>query len=335
MKKMCFAVLWVSALVIGLLGLNRVMRREDGDLKYSAFYAETQPIDVYLLGTSHVMDGFYPMELWRDYGIVSYNLGNSAETMEATYWTLRLALQKNKPKLAVVDVCYVDRAQSISANLPLSHTFMDAVPLSAEKLRAIWALFPEGSRAEFVFPLAVHHTRWEEFLNGAQRMTNCVPFMRGAEMRASRIAADPFTRTQEIDGTDTPGKQALRRIIELCQSEGIEIMLTALPYPAPDERQRMMNSVQEIADAYGVPFYNLFDVEGLVDFETDFCDGVSHLNPDGAVKVTAWLGETLSQAYDLPDRRSDAAYAHWDEALAEYEAAYARDWSGMSLLVNK
>lgn len=332
MKRMCFAGVWLFALVVCLLGLDRAMRREDSDLKYSAFYAETQPIDVYFLGTSHVIDGIYPMELWLDYGIVSYNLGNSAETMEATYWTLRLALQKNKPKVAVVDVGYVDRAQSISANLPLSHTYLDSVPLSVEKLRAIWSLFPEGSRAEFVFPLAVHHTRWEEFLDGVQKTTDCVPCMRGAELHTGRIAAESFQRTLERDETDTPGKQALRRIIELCRDEGIEVELIGLPYPAEAERQQMMNSVQSIADEYGVQYHSLFDVEGLVDFYTDFCDGISHLNPDGAVKVTAWLGEMLSESYDLPDRRGDPAYAHWNEALAEYEALYEREWSAMSLL---
>ena len=332
MKRMCFAGVWLFALVVCLLGLDQTMRREDSDLKYSAFYAETQPIDVYFLGTSHVIDGIYPMELWHDYGIVSYNLGNSAETMEATYWTLRLALQKNKPKVAVVDVGYVDRAQSISANLPLSHTYLDSVPLSVEKLRAIWSLFPEGSRAEFVFPLAVHHTRWEEFLDGVQKTTDCVPCMRGAELRVGRIAADSFQRTLERDETDTPGKQALRRIIELCRDEGIEVELIGLPYPAEAERQQMMNSVQSIADEYGVQYHSLFDVEGLVDFYTDFCDGISHLNPDGAVKVTGWLGEMLSESYDLPDRRGDPAYAHWNEALAEYEALYEREWSAMSLL---
>ena len=83
MKKVGFAVLWAAALVVCLLGLDRALRREDGARKYSAFYEETQPIDVYFLGTSHVMDAVYPMELWRDYGIVSYNFGNPAETPEA------------------------------------------------------------------------------------------------------------------------------------------------------------------------------------------------------------------------------------------------------------
>ena len=111
--------------------------------------------------------------------------------------------------------------------------------------------------------------------------------------------------------------------------------LIAVPYPADEAKQRMMNSAQAIADEYGIAFYNLFDVEGLVDFDTDCYDAMSHLNPDGAVKVSAWLGETLSAAYDLPDRRGNAGYAHWDAALAEYEAIYEREWAGESLLTGE
>ena len=335
MKKVGFAVLWAAALVVCLLGLDRALRREDGARKYSAFYAETQPIDVYFLGTSHVMDAVYPMELWRDYGIVSYNFGNPAETPEATYWTLRLALAQNKPKLVVMDVCYIDRAQSESGSAALAHLYLDEVPLSMEKLRAIWSLFPAGSRAEFVFPLIANHGRWEELLGGAQDTTDCLPCMRGAELRVGRAEPAPFVRTLEADATETPGKQAVRSIIELCRSEGIEVALIAVPYPADEAKQRMMNSAQAIADEYGIAFYNLFDVEGLVDFDTDCYDAMSHLNPDGAVKVSAWLGETLSAAYDLPDRRGDAGYAHWDAALAEYQEIYEREWAGESLLTGE
>ncbi|MFR2149669.1 MAG: hypothetical protein ACLS7Z_03415 [Christensenellales bacterium] len=46
------------------LALNRVMLREDSEKKYGAFYGEKQPIDVFFLGTSHVMDAVYPTELY-------------------------------------------------------------------------------------------------------------------------------------------------------------------------------------------------------------------------------------------------------------------------------
>ena len=93
-----------------------------------------------------------------------------------------------------------------------------------------------------------------------------------------------------------------------------------------------MNRVQALAQELGVPFLNLFDVEGLVDFDTDCYDYLGHMNPDGATKITAYLGRWLTERYALEDRRGDAAYAHWNDRLALYEAAREEQWGGMTLL---
>ena len=85
-KRFC---LFALALALSLLALNRVMLREDSEKKYGAFYGEKQPIDVFFLGTSHVMDAVYPTELYDRAGITGYNLANPAETLEATAWTLK------------------------------------------------------------------------------------------------------------------------------------------------------------------------------------------------------------------------------------------------------
>ena len=332
MKRVFGVILWLALLAACLFGLERLFRRADGEQKYSAFFEETQPIDVFFLGTSHVMDAVYPMELWRDYGLTSYNLGNPSETPEATYWTLRLALRTHKPKLVLMDVCYIDRAQAELGNYALSHVFMDEVPLSPLKLQAIWSMFPKGERAAYVWPLYYSHGRWEEMLLGGEDTTACVPAMRGSELRIGRVKPAPFTRTTEMNDQDTPGKQAIRRIIELCRAEGIEVALMAIPYPADEEKQKMMNSAQLIAQEYDVPFYNLFDEDGLVDFETDCYDEMSHLNPDGAIKVSAWLGERITSDFSLEDPRGDAAYAHWNDALREYEQMLRSQWAAQSLL---
>lgn len=326
------AMLWLLALAVCLLALERAMRLPDGEQKYGAFFEETEPIDVFFLGTSHVMDAVYPMELWRQAGISSYNLGNPSETLEASYWTLRLALETHTPQAVLIDVCYIDREQSAVSNYALSHLFLDETPFSREKLAAIWALFPEGARAEFVFPLIFSHSRWEEIAAGAQATTDCVPCMKGAELRVGRSEPAPFVRTAEMDLTETAGKQALRDILALCEEKGIAAMLMAIPYPAEESRQMMMNSAQRIADEYGVPFLNLFDVEGLVDFETDCYDEMSHLNPDGALKISRYLTGALTDRLALEDRRDDPAYADWNEALAEYEQLLQARWADESLL---
>ena len=323
-KRFC---LFALALALSLLALNRVMLREDSEKKYGAFYGEKQPIDVFFLGTSHVMDAVYPTELYDRAGIIGYNLANPAETLEATAWTLKLALQRQKPKVVVVDVCYIDKAQR-DAVYSLEHLFLDAVPLSLTKWQAVRALFPETRRAEYIFPLAAYHTRWEEMLfGGGERMTDSEPFMKGAELRVGRAHPAAFTRTTEMDLTETEGKRALAQIIEFCRAEGIEAALLAVPYPADEAKQRMMNSAQAIADQYGVPFYNLFDGSAGVDFEVDCYDEASHLNPDGAVKVSAYLSERLAADFDLPDHRQDAAFSAWNDAVSAYRQALKARWT--------
>ena len=69
---------------------------------------------------------------------------------------------------------------------------------------------------------------------------------------------------------------------------------------------------------------------GVVDYAEDCYDDVGHLNPDGASKTTAYLGQWLRENFDLPDHRGDSAYAHWDEYLAQYEAHRQTLWGGMT-----
>ena len=334
MKAYIRAAVWLLALIFCLFGMDHALRRGDGKLKYQAFFEEKMDYDVFFLGTSHMMDAVYPIELWRDYGITSYNLGNTAEPMDNTYWTLRLASKYHVPKVVVIDMAYLDRIQATQMHTyQFAHGFLDEIPLSLDKIRAVWAVFPEGKRAEFVFPLALYHTRWEELFDGpVQANTDAVPCMLGAELRVGRSEPAPFVRTQEMAQQTLAGEPALREIISLCREKGIMPVLTGIPYPADEAQQQVINRAQTLANELNVQYVNLFDAEGLVDFETDCYDPASHLNPDGATKVTAYLGAWLSEQCALEDKRGDVRYAHWNAALAEYEQLRKAQWSEMSLI---
>lgn len=330
MKRYAKVVLWLLVFCAGLFVMDRVMRRDDGKERYNLFFEDQAGFDVFLLGNSHVLDGVYPIEMWRDHGIVSFNFGNTGEPLCNTYWTLRLLLPYGKPKVALIDVSYIDR---IKTSYTFAHEFMDQLPLSAEKIRAVYALFPEGRRQEFLFPLSLYHTRWEEFIDGVpDRYMTVYPCMFGAELRTGRHEPDAFTRTTKMAEEPSACEPWLRDIIELCRAEGVEPVLMVVPFPAAESMQEHINRVQLVADEYGVSFLNLFDVPGLVDFDTDCYDPASHLNPDGATKVTRYVGQWLSDHCDLPDRRSDPRYAHWHDALETYTQLRRDVWSGQSLI---
>lgn len=101
---------------------------------------------------------------------------------------------------------------------------------------------------------------------------------------------------------------------------GIRVMLVNLPYPCPNnsEEQLYTNAVWYTAEEYGIEYIDFVYMDQIVDYSTDCYDPASHLNPSGAWKVTDFLGQHLSQAYDLPDHRVEAAYASWDKDYAAY-----------------
>lgn len=327
MKRILCVLLLLLAVVGGLLLCDRVTRRDDAERKFGPFFSEKQDIDVFFMGTSHVLDGVAPMELWRDYGISSYNMATSSETLGMTEQILKLSARTHKPKLALIDVYYIDKPDDLEWVYSYRHLFFDAVPFSPAKLDAVRAIQPQNSWLEFMMPFSLYHSRWEELLAGdSARLVDCEPFMMGGELRFGSCIPLPYTRTHDIAAEELPGEAALRRIIAYCRENGIEPVLMALPAPVSEEEQMNMNRAQLLADELDVTFLNLFDEDTGIDFPADCYDYLGHMNPNGTSKMTAFLGRWISEHYDLTDHRADAAYSAWNDRLAEYEAYRAEHW---------
>ena len=72
---------------------------------------DSHRMDVLFFGNSHMGNAVYPMELWRNQGIVSYNLAGFGHRIASTYWVMKNALDEAQPKLVVIDChsLYFDR----------------------------------------------------------------------------------------------------------------------------------------------------------------------------------------------------------------------------------
>ena len=325
-KKLAMTALWLAALVCCLLLADKLMRRDDSERKYGAFFDDKNGFDVLFMGTSRVLDAISPMELWRDWGITSYNMGNNSEPLGMTYHVLNLAMGVHKPKVVVVDVFYMAHALDEAWTYPYRHMFLDAVPFGRAKIDLVKAAFPESEWQEFLMPFSLYHGRWDEILAGTgERMVDCEPYMMGGELRPSKRGRKDYELTDAAYEEELPGAQALRDIAALCTENDIELVLTALPGHASEQEQMAMNSAIPVAEELGVPMINMMPM-GVINRQKDCCDYEGHLNPRGASKVTAFLGAWLAENYDLEDRRGDHAYAHWDENLKKYEARRAQVW---------
>ena len=67
LKIMVKVVCFVLIMVISLALCNRIFVYKDGVDKFKDFYSEKQQFDILFFGSSRVLEGIQPMELWEDY----------------------------------------------------------------------------------------------------------------------------------------------------------------------------------------------------------------------------------------------------------------------------
>lgn len=318
-KKALCAVLFVILLVSAAQKVFFLVERKDSMEKYQPFYDQKEPFDVLIIGTSHAINGIFPMDLWDDYGIVSYNFGGHDNQPATSYWVLQNALQYTKPKLVVLDVFGAASQGKVSDDLSYLHLSTDSMPLSRVKVEMLNDILPDyGNIYDFLFDFSLYHNRWNELAR--DDFFPEITKEKGAESRI-RVASPeiyPLIEKDERFEEDSLGKEYIEKIIACCQENGIEVLLVNLPFPASGQKQRNANSIYPIAEKYGVRYVNYLYQEGIVNYQTDFYDEDAHLNPSGARKVTKDLGRILSEEYHMPDHRQDQEYAGWFEDYEEY-----------------
>ena len=325
----------LTVLVLAAIaGAAKITERKESRIKNGAFFETADKVDVLLLGSSHVINGIDPVQLYEDHGIASYNLAGHGSILPVTYWTLVNALDYCTPGWVVIDPFlieedyhYVDeitdtRDAVLTENaVGQLHTVLDVFPWSKNKAAAVQDLIldPE-TRREFRYDFIRYHSRWSALTEDDFKSSRELAAMNGRMGAEMRWNAEPpaqhyaLVSPEEDLGRDTAGYEYLRRALDLCREKGIQVLLMNLPYEADPDYQRAANGVQRIADEAGVPYLNLMYAPGLIDTVTDL-SSITHLNASGARKVTAFAGEAL-RSIGVPDRRAQEGYEAWGSLAA-------------------
>lgn len=315
-KFLFYGCLCAVLLASGLLLLTGLIDPGYGDSAYREFREDSERYEVLFFGNSHMGCAVYPMELWRDFGIVSYNMAGSGNPLPATYWMMKSALQYADPKVVVID-CYKLKHDEKIDNKERLHVQTDPMPFSVDKVRMVCDLLekPED-RLEFFWSFSAYHERWQELEQ--QDFTTGIRTNRGGS--GGYEVAPPGKRMErpaETVGFTSVGTAYLRRMIEECQGRGIEVVLVYLPFPAAEGDWQEALCMEQIAEEYGICAINFLDLQ-IVDYASDCFDTNSHLNGSGGRKVTKYLGQYIADHYAVEDHRGEAAYAGWDADYRQY-----------------
>ncbi len=322
-----FTLLFVS-------GAAYVLRDKSGEAKLGDFYDDPSDYDVYIFGSSHAVMGLLPLELWQAEGISSYNFANFGQAIPVDYWVLRNAASVHKPELALIDVYTVFFDEKYSHfHMGYLHQSLDTMPWSATKLRALKDLLDDGeNQMEMYMPFSYYHSRWDslsvddlkpvehQLQFGADVNQQLMAQIDGSEVEPEKLERltfpfDSYDLLPEDDKSMPPeiSVEYIRKMIEFCQEEGIEVVLISSPLYLTQEQQRYLNWINDLATEYHVPFINGVRCD-VVDYRTDMLDS-GHLNSAGAHKWSSYVASYLMENYGLTDHRGDPDYELFDENL--------------------
>lgn len=334
--KRALSVLVLLALVgSGVCFLTRALAMTEGPEKNGSFLKEDRDYDVLLFGSSHMVNGIYPMELWKDYGITAYNLSGHGAGLAASYWTMRLATQYHKPRVAVLDVLFA-HADTTEMEIGLAHELLDPFPLSLRKIEAVKDLYDSDAvRAELLFPFDVYHNRWKELDEDMVRrgLTGQVERSpeKGAQARVNvqPLDASPLIPQDQLMKQRTVALDYIEKFILYCQEQDIIPVLTYIPGEIYIEWQESCNAALALGRELGAEILDMQYMD-LLDHETDWYDQGKHVNPLGAKKLTRCLGDFLSTF--LPDHRNDLQADLWNRDYVRYLEYMDRQYEDLETL---
>lgn len=124
-------------------------------------------LDALFLGTSSVRLGISPMELYKQYGIVSYDLGTSAQQVSGSYFLLKEAYQTHSIDTVFFDVSamFFNEVDYTTAEInPAWRYILDNLDFGPLKIQMAKEYAEYGWSDGFfaaIFPIIKYHSSWD------------------------------------------------------------------------------------------------------------------------------------------------------------------------------
>ncbi len=311
-------------------------KTEAGVTQMRALYDQPKnTIDVVFLGSSHVHCGINTAKLFEDYGIAGYDLSSAEQSLWVSYHYLKEICKYQKPKVVVLDFF---SAAAFMEDYKYHYEFLSdslyGMRLSANKLQLMAAAFDNKQELwNMYFPSFFgYHDRYnnldkkdfdEAFGKDLSSYKGFVPHFHNVEM------TDPVIETDECKPPLQKSEKYLDKIIEYTKQNDMKLYITMVPYVLNQEQQQGMkqeetaryNWLEKYVDELNqngddhVCFDYVFKHPDDIGIDyisgRDISDGNSHLNYNGSIRYSAYLGNTLRNLYGselLPDHRGDSVY---------------------------
>lgn len=306
---------------------------------YGSFYSEIEnSLDLVMVGSSTVRDGFIPMEAYHEYGITSHSIVSAPTHLEVIEIAIDEIARTQNPKVVYIDLNGLNNQSKDNAD---------------SFVKDYYSCMPEGESKKALtkkYPYLKEKTEWELFPNHnnfrqqvfwESLIYNQMLYTKGYNpekaVQAQKIENIDKTKTLDMS---FDAKTYLNEIIEKCNQykDRITFIFGMMPrylsstissfdmyqIHSPLDAMYIVRSAKSILEKAGYEYIDYwdddykFDEIGL-DPKTDQKDA-EHLNHRGAKKFTAYFSKYLMNKYfnNKKPSHSEEVKGEFDEAYKEY-----------------
>ena len=319
----CAALLvWGSSILL-------CVANEKDSVGVYGFYKEPKDsLDIILIGPSTVYTAFYSPLAYDEQGLTSYSISTSTMPASLYRYATEIALQDQHPQLLIYDTwgfCEEDQYNETSLR-----KFLDALPNSEIKERAIRELVPEELQSSFFYPFQKYHSSWERLGELVQVLRDKLDMNRQGYSITKNFATTPYQQPYgKPQGTYAPTEEGLvylQELLDYLKETGIEHVLfirspEMAPFESADSYHTMIDMIRE--DGYDFLNMNAAAQDMGLDPGQDFYN-FTHLNIFGVEKFTSFLAEHVLNRYQLKTEHTDEVVSEWKNCASFNEEIISR-----------
>lgn len=310
---------------------------------------ERDSLDVIMVGNSHMYTSAAPMQLWRDYGIASWDIGASAMNTPAKLAYIEEALKTQTPQVLALEAYSVDQLSVVGRKE--NDWAYDNMPYSPTKVASVLRTVAPSQWEQYIVPLTRYHANYSDLKPGMlayvlgmlhDPSTGGASAVVEAPAAGGDVAASGVVQGVNVDskGTET-GHVSLaettsshgstravvsvgyiKQIAALCKERGITFVVYLAPvrdgYKGAENPLPWIEN--QLKDEYPDTIYlNLNDrIADIGLTESDFRDS-GHVFAWGMTKVTRYLYENLLRDLVVPSGDSNPNRAWWDAQAKQWD----------------
>lgn len=310
-KRIVSCVLFV-AILLGLLEVSSfIFQPKSNDKAAGIHYPRANGVlsepkdslDAVFIGDSEAYHAFVPLNIWKDYGITTYDISSPAQKLVYSMEFLNKTFERQSPKIVFLETNAIFRKSY----------FEDEITYKAEQMLPVFRYHDRWKNLQLKdFSTAVEYTAKENnkgflFTKKSKPATDKTI---KEYMKYSDVSA-PILSTNE---------RYLNEIAKFCKKHDAKLVLISTPSTKNWNYQRH-NAMETVSKELGVDYIdtNLLRDDIPIDWKKDSKDNGDHLNYNGAVKVTKYIGKYLYDTKLFKDKRNDPSYDSWNTCLDKFE----------------